>query len=241
MPAEGVQTRHIGEQEVGSGRIRTQPGKFSIGGEGLNIARTAQNPSPTTTPGFPVALHRRHHPPRRRRRLGGAVRRPGRRVTHGVHARLTPALAAHRRGVGRLPRPAASASVGNSQHGVLRHGDRRAVEQAVRVRVLEGVRNSGGTVRVGGRWWRSVFRVRRHDEHDQQHPQDECAHRRIVSPATHAGWPRVARSPGSSRLGGSHWCHVACQDDHALTTAHPPDARADVRTCRTRSRSSSAA
>jgi arylsulfatase len=39
MPAEGMLTLHVGEQKVGEGRIRTQPGKFSLGGEGLNIGR----------------------------------------------------------------------------------------------------------------------------------------------------------------------------------------------------------
>ena len=151
MPAAGVLTLHIGEHEVGSGRIRTQPGKFSIGGEGLNIGKDGAEPVTDDYPGAYRGPSPAAPSTSRRRRLGRAVRRPGRRVTHGVHARPTPALAAHRRGVGRLPRPAASASVGNSQHGVLRHGDRRAVEQAVRVRVLEGVRNSGGTVPVGGR------------------------------------------------------------------------------------------
>ncbi len=39
MPAEGTLTLHIGKEDVGSGRIKTQPGKFSIAGEGLNIGR----------------------------------------------------------------------------------------------------------------------------------------------------------------------------------------------------------
>ena len=30
MPAEGTLTLHIGEEKVGEGRIRTQPGKFSL-------------------------------------------------------------------------------------------------------------------------------------------------------------------------------------------------------------------
>jgi arylsulfatase len=39
MPSEGVLTLHVGDEAVGSGRIRTQPGKFSIAGEGLNIGK----------------------------------------------------------------------------------------------------------------------------------------------------------------------------------------------------------
>ena len=51
MPAEGVLSLHIGEQEVGSGRIRTQPGKFSIGGEGLNIGKDGAEPVTDDYPG----------------------------------------------------------------------------------------------------------------------------------------------------------------------------------------------
>jgi arylsulfatase len=39
MPAEGTLTLHIGDREVGSGKIKTQPGKFSIAGEGLNVGK----------------------------------------------------------------------------------------------------------------------------------------------------------------------------------------------------------
>jgi arylsulfatase A-like enzyme len=39
MPAEGTLTLHIGDQAVGEGTIRTQPGKFSLAGEGLNIGK----------------------------------------------------------------------------------------------------------------------------------------------------------------------------------------------------------
>jgi arylsulfatase len=39
MPAEGTLTLHIGEDAAGEGRIKTQPGKFSLAGEGLNIGR----------------------------------------------------------------------------------------------------------------------------------------------------------------------------------------------------------
>jgi hypothetical protein len=49
MPAEGTLTLHAGEKEIGKGRIKTQPGKFSIAGEGLNVGKTARNQSPTIT------------------------------------------------------------------------------------------------------------------------------------------------------------------------------------------------
>lgn len=39
MPTEGTLTLHFNDQPVGEGRIKTQPGKFSLAGEGLNVAR----------------------------------------------------------------------------------------------------------------------------------------------------------------------------------------------------------
>ncbi len=39
MPTEGTLTLHFGEEKVGEGRIKTQPGKFSLAGEGLNVGR----------------------------------------------------------------------------------------------------------------------------------------------------------------------------------------------------------
>jgi arylsulfatase A-like enzyme len=39
MPAEGTLTLHMRERAVGDERIKTQPGKFSIAGEGLNVGR----------------------------------------------------------------------------------------------------------------------------------------------------------------------------------------------------------
>jgi hypothetical protein len=43
-PAEGTLTLHIGTAKVAEGRIKTQPGKFSIAGEGLNIGKDAAEP-----------------------------------------------------------------------------------------------------------------------------------------------------------------------------------------------------
>jgi arylsulfatase len=51
MPAEGTLTLHVGEEKVGEGRIRTQPGKFSIAGEGLNIGRDSGEPVTDDFPG----------------------------------------------------------------------------------------------------------------------------------------------------------------------------------------------
>ena len=44
MPAEGTLTLRVGEEPVGQGRIRTQPGKFSIAGEGLAIGKDTGEP-----------------------------------------------------------------------------------------------------------------------------------------------------------------------------------------------------
>ncbi len=39
MRTEGTLSLHIGEELVGEARIKTQPGKFSLAGEGLNVGR----------------------------------------------------------------------------------------------------------------------------------------------------------------------------------------------------------
>ena len=51
MPAEGTLTLHIGTTKVGEGRIKTQPGKFSIAGEGLNIGKDSGEPITDDYPG----------------------------------------------------------------------------------------------------------------------------------------------------------------------------------------------
>ncbi|MGP0026458.1 MAG: hypothetical protein ACLPKE_24350 [Streptosporangiaceae bacterium] len=51
MPAEGTLTLHVGDREVGRGRIKTQPGKFSIAGEGLNIGQDGGEPVTDDYPG----------------------------------------------------------------------------------------------------------------------------------------------------------------------------------------------
>jgi arylsulfatase len=51
LPAEGTLTLHVGEDKVGEGRIKTQPGKFSLAGEGLNIGRDGGEPVTDDYPG----------------------------------------------------------------------------------------------------------------------------------------------------------------------------------------------
>jgi arylsulfatase len=51
MPAEGTLTLHVGDKTVGQGRIKTQPGKFSIAGEGLNVGKDGGEPVTDDYPG----------------------------------------------------------------------------------------------------------------------------------------------------------------------------------------------
>jgi arylsulfatase A-like enzyme len=44
MPSEGPLTLYFGDRAVGEGRIKTQPGKFSIAGEGLNVGKDTAEP-----------------------------------------------------------------------------------------------------------------------------------------------------------------------------------------------------
>src|SRR5262249_6877861 len=50
-PAEGTLTLHVGTDVVGEGRIKTQPGKFSLAGEGLNIGKDGGEPVTDDYPG----------------------------------------------------------------------------------------------------------------------------------------------------------------------------------------------
>jgi arylsulfatase len=49
--AHGTLTLYIGDRKVGEGQIRTQPGKFSIAGEGLTIGRDSSEPVTDAYPG----------------------------------------------------------------------------------------------------------------------------------------------------------------------------------------------
>ena len=51
MPPEGTLTLHVGDKDVGRGRIKTQPGKFSIAGEGLNVGKDGAEPVTDDYPG----------------------------------------------------------------------------------------------------------------------------------------------------------------------------------------------
>jgi len=51
MPAEGTLTLHVGETQVGAAKIKTQPGKFAIGGEGLNVGKEGGEPVTDDYPG----------------------------------------------------------------------------------------------------------------------------------------------------------------------------------------------
>jgi arylsulfatase len=51
MPAEGTLSLYIGERKVGERVIKTQPGKFSIAGEGLNIGKDGGEPVTDDYPG----------------------------------------------------------------------------------------------------------------------------------------------------------------------------------------------
>lgn len=39
MPTTGTLSLYFNKEKVGDGKIKTQPGKFSLAGEGLNIGR----------------------------------------------------------------------------------------------------------------------------------------------------------------------------------------------------------
>ncbi len=51
MPAEGTLTLHIRDRQVGEGRIRTQPGKFDLGGPGFLIGHSGGEPVSDDYPG----------------------------------------------------------------------------------------------------------------------------------------------------------------------------------------------
>ncbi|HEY2310180.1 MAG TPA: arylsulfatase [Gaiellaceae bacterium] len=51
MPAEGTLTLHCRDEAVGEGRIKTQPGYFSLAGEGLNVGKDGGEPVTDDYPG----------------------------------------------------------------------------------------------------------------------------------------------------------------------------------------------
>jgi arylsulfatase A-like enzyme len=51
MPTEGTLSLYINDEKVGEQRIKTQPGKFSLAGEGLNVGRDGGEPVTDDYPG----------------------------------------------------------------------------------------------------------------------------------------------------------------------------------------------
>jgi arylsulfatase len=90
MPSAGTLTLHIGTDEVGAGHIVTQPGKFSIAGEGPQRRQGRRGAGHRRLPGFgPVGVHRRHDQAGGHRRQRGTVRRPGPRSGGRLRPGLT--------------------------------------------------------------------------------------------------------------------------------------------------------
>ena len=76
MPTTGTLSLFIDDEKVGEGTIMTQPGNFSLVGEGLNVGRDPGEPVTDDYAGaHPVRVHRRHDQGGCRRRLRRAVRR----------------------------------------------------------------------------------------------------------------------------------------------------------------------
>ena len=51
MPTTGTLSLYIDKEKVGEAKIKTQPGKFSLAGEGLNIGRDGGEPVTADYPG----------------------------------------------------------------------------------------------------------------------------------------------------------------------------------------------
>ena len=92
MPTEGTLTLYIDDEKVGEGKIKTQPGKFSLAGEGLNVGKDGAEPVTDDYPGdVAVGVRRRHDPRGDDRRQRRAVGRPRAGDGRRVRARLTSA------------------------------------------------------------------------------------------------------------------------------------------------------
>ena len=75
--AIGTLSLYHGDVKVGEGRIKTQPGKFSLAGDGLCVGRDSTDPVTQDYPGDgALRVHRRHDQARRHRRQRRALRRP---------------------------------------------------------------------------------------------------------------------------------------------------------------------
>jgi arylsulfatase len=51
MPTEGLLSLYINKKKVGEAKIKTQPGKFSLAGEGLNVGLDRAEPVTGDYPG----------------------------------------------------------------------------------------------------------------------------------------------------------------------------------------------
>jgi arylsulfatase len=51
MPTEGLLSLYINKEKVGEAKIKTQPGKFSLAGEGLNVGLDRAEPVTGDYPG----------------------------------------------------------------------------------------------------------------------------------------------------------------------------------------------
>lgn len=51
MPTTGTLTLYINDEAVGDAKIKTQPGKFSLAGEGLNVGMDRGEPVTADYPG----------------------------------------------------------------------------------------------------------------------------------------------------------------------------------------------
>ena len=70
MPTEGTLSLYINKEKVGEAKIKTQPGKFSLAGEGLNVGRDGGEPVTGDYPGdAPWAFTGGHDPQGDHRRL----------------------------------------------------------------------------------------------------------------------------------------------------------------------------
>ena len=77
MPAHGTLTLYIDDKAVGRGEIKTQPGNFSLVGEGSTSEGPRRTGHRRLRRQGAVRVHRRHHQAGHRRRLGRAVRITG--------------------------------------------------------------------------------------------------------------------------------------------------------------------
>ena len=70
MPTTGTLSLFIDDEKVGEGQIMTQPGNFSLVGEGLNVGTRPGRARDRRLRGHqPVRVHRRHHQAGDRRHL----------------------------------------------------------------------------------------------------------------------------------------------------------------------------